>query len=140
MKLDKYDWFQIKWTAILGTIVLSLNFCSCTISADRYKPSTDYPDASTPAGLRVPGTLAGHDEYNGGLIDDITLNGRAYNVVTPNLAAKVQKWQGNQNGFVKVDYRDHNSYFPFMDGAPSGYFVLWAIDKGAISAWVHSAN
>lgn len=105
--------------AIGATLVLS----ACTISPNRATAKGIYPDASTPIGL---------NEYNGGIIDDITLNGRGYNVVTPNLAAKVQKWQGNQNGFVKVDYKSQSSYFPATDGVPPGYYQLWAVDKGVM--------
>lgn len=73
----------------------ALLLCACTFSPDRNKPKQDWPDASTPAGF---------DQYNGGIIADITINGIKYNVVTPNFAAKMKKWQGNENGFVQTMY------------------------------------
>jgi len=51
------------------------------------------------------------------MLADITVNGRGYNVVTPNAAAKVEKWQGNCNGFISIVYQ----------GQP-----VTAIDKGVI--------
>lgn len=108
---------------IYALLALGLILAGCTISPDRAKPLQDYPDATTPAPL---------PENNGGIIDDITIVGRGYNVVTPALAAKVEKWQGNQTGFVLVDYKSHTDYFPDADGVPAGYFKLWAVDKGTM--------
>ena len=65
---------------------------ACTISPDRPQPHTDYPDFSTPPGF---------SEYNGGILDNtLVVGSHKYDTVTPNLAARVEKWQGNRNGFI----------------------------------------
>jgi hypothetical protein len=73
---------------ILGCLILA----SCTIAPSRPMPKTDYPDATT---------LPGKDQFNGGIMDNtLVLNGIQYDTVTPALADKVEKWQGNRNGFI----------------------------------------
>lgn len=99
---------------LLKRALLSLSLVlltGCTMSRATYSPKTGYADASTPTGM---------NEYNGGYIDDVTVKGRSYSVLTPNGAALVAKWQGNRNGFIKVRY--------------NGIWMT-AIDKGVMRAY-----
>jgi hypothetical protein len=76
-------------------------------------PAESYADASTPIGMI---------EYNGGYIDDVTIKGRPYSVLTDDGAAKVAKWQGSQKGFVHIHYNGH---------------LLWAVDKAVIFSYIN---
>jgi hypothetical protein len=94
---------------VSAVIMATLFLAGCTFGADQNPlPATDYPDATTPTDL---------DEYNGGLIADVKVSGHDCNVVAPDVAAAIQKWQGSRAGFYLVRYHGHN---------------LWAIDKAIV--------
>lgn len=100
------------------------------------KPSTIYADSSTPKGMRVEWRPLGQDEYNGGLIDEVTIDGHDYDVVTPNLAVRVKRWEsdnaaksaaqteeGRYDGIIAAyAYQGHTT-----SGVPKIY-ILTAID------------
>lgn len=101
----------MKYTLLVSSLLLA----GCSFGAvQRPLPTTDYPDATTPAGLT---------EFNSGIIADVVVYGHSCNIVADDVAKAVEKWQCNRTGFYRVLYHGH---------------ALTAIDKGVIWNFDHS--
>jgi hypothetical protein len=134
MKADRLS-FQLIGPALILAIVIAVAamlLAGCTMTPDGGKAATDYPDATTPKGM---------NEFNGGLLDDITINGRGYNVVTDGLAARVAKRVGGTSGFVSIWYVSHEQWRVqgVLNHLP-GSTPLTAIDKGVMFTYVSSGG
>jgi hypothetical protein len=101
---------------------------SMTVVPVKSAPTTAYPDATTPNGM---------NEFNGGILDDIDIDGRPYNVMTPGAAAAVEKWQKSRAGFVVITSKTHITWATSTTPAKARitYRGLTAIDKGIIFKW-----
>jgi hypothetical protein len=92
-----------------SSLIVILALAGCAFGSNPNPvPTAIYPDPSTPKNL---------PEYNGGIIADRIIDGKPCNIVADDVAAAIEKWQGNRNGFRRVLYGGNH---------------LWAIDKGVV--------